>query len=114
MKIKLEFAGYRGAFDTSPYDVLVKVKRDKPEYWPWQRVLDVYFYIEKYPKELGGGWHLKSWTDESDKYMIEKFGAEHLRCDDRKGLIKVLEQIIPDWIGEDYSGGMVRKFEFID
>lgn len=114
MTIKLEYAGYQGAFNTRPHYVLVKVKRDKPEYWPWKRVLYVYFHIEKYPKELGGGWHLKSWTDESDLYMIDKFGADHLEFADKKGLIKVLEQIIPDWIGKDYSGGMEREFEFID
>lgn len=114
MTIKLEYAGYRGAFDTRPHNVLVKVKRDKPEYWPWQRVLNIYFHIEKYPAELGGGWHLTSWSNKSDKYMTEKFGTEHLRCDDRRALIKVLKQIIPDWIGKDYSGGQEREFEFID
>lgn len=114
MQIKLENAGYKGAFNTQPYNVLVKVKREKPEYWPWQGVLHVSFHIEKYPADLGGGWHIRSWTDESDKYMVEKFGTENFRCDDRKGLIKVLEQIIPDWIGKDYSGGQEKEFEFIN
>ena len=114
MKIKLEYAGYRGSFDTRPHNVLVKVKRDKPEYWPWQRVLDVYFRIEEYPKDLGGGWRLMSWTNKSDLYMIDKFGADYLEFIDKKRLIKVLEQIIPDWIGKDYSGGQEREFEFID
>lgn len=114
MQIKLENAGYKGSFNTQPYDVLVKVKRDKPEYWPWQRVLGTYFHIEKYPKDLGGGWHIKSWADTSDKYMVEKFGAEHLRCDHLKTLLGILEQIIPDWIGKDYSGGQVREFQFIN
>lgn len=86
------FKDYKGAFNTQPYNVFVKIKRDKPEYWPWQRVLGVYFHIEKYPKELGGGWHIKSWADTSDKYMVEKFGTGHLRCDDRKTFIKILKK----------------------
>lgn len=114
MKIKLESAGYKGAFNTQPYDVLVRVKRDKPEYCPWQRVLDTYFHVEKWPKESGSGWHLRSWTNESDLYMVDKFGADHLEFADKKRLIKVLEQIIPDWIGKDYSGGKEREFEFIN
>ncbi len=113
MQIKLESAGYRGAFNTQPKNVLVKVNRDKPEYYPWERVLDIYFHVEKYPKELGGGWHITSWTDKSDKYMVEKFGTEHVQCDDLKTFLVVLEQIVPDWIGKDYSGGQVREFQFI-
>lgn len=114
MQIKLESAGYKGSFNTQPKNVLVKVKRDKPEYWPWERVLDIYFDVEKWPKELCGGWHVTSRCDEADKYMTEKFGTEHLRCDNIKTLLGVLEQIIPDWIGKDYSGGQVREFEFIN
>lgn len=114
MQIKLESAGYKGAFNTQPYNVLVKVKREKPEYWPWQRVLDVYFSIEKYPAEMCGQWHLASWSDKSDDYMYEKFGARHLRFDDRQTLCKILAEIIPDWIGKDYSGGKEREFEFIN
>lgn len=112
MQIKLQNAGYRGPFNTIPKNVLVKVKRDAPEFWPWERVLDVYFHVEAYPTDLGGGIYIKSWTDRSDAYMMERFGTTSLRCENTKSALAALEQIIPDWIGKDYSGGLVRDFVF--
>jgi len=41
-----------------------------------------------------------------------ELGARHLRFDDRKTLYKILEEIIPDWIGKDYSGGQEKEFEY--
>ena len=54
-------------------------------------------------------------TEGADKYMKERFGSdEHRYFKSDVELRKFLMQLIPDWIGKDYSGGQEREFEFID
>lgn len=113
MRVKL-IKSYRDAFGDA-YNVFTKVKRDKPEYYPWERVLTSSFKVLKLDHAKTGKWSVWSMTEGADKYMKERFGSdEHRYFKSDVELRKFLMQLIPDWIGKDYSGGMVREFEFID
>ena len=114
MEIKFVKCDYKGAFGTQPYNVFVKVRRDKPEYWPWELVLFFDFYIESYPDSLGGGWYLRSCSDKADDYLKSRGHGIRKRIETKKELAELIKTIIPDWIGKDYSGGHMRDFVFSD
>ncbi len=73
------------------------------------------FKVLKLDHAKTGKWAVWSMTEGADKYIKERFGNdEHRYFKSDVELRKFLMQLIPDWIGKDYSGGQVREFEFID
>lgn len=115
MRVKLQKA-YRDAFGDA-YRVYTKVKRDKPEYCPWELVFCTSFKVLKMHEHnrKNGEWSVWSASERGDAYLKEKFGSDdHLYFKNDVELRKFLMGIIPDFIGKDYSGGQVREFEFID
>lgn len=115
MRVKL-IKAYDDAFGAA-YRVYTKVKRDKPEYCPWELVFCTSFKVLKmYERNRKNGvWSVWSASERGDAYLKEKFGSdEHLYFKNDVELRKFLMGIIPDFIGKDYSGGKEREFEFIN
>lgn len=109
MEIKLKKA-CRSAFGDLQ-TVYVKVLRDKPGYRPWERVLDD-FQVEKMDAGFPGNWSIYSFSDDTDKYMLARFGKMGLYFKTRADLIKVITQIVQDRPAWDYSGGRKRPFVY--
>jgi len=100
---------YRVAFGYA-YTVAVKVKRDNPDFWPWELVLEQ-FKIE-YLDGFRDPWRIAAWSEDADKYMMTKYGDAVKHFNTRTEVIKAIKNLIPHFIGKDYSGGKVRDFVF--
>lgn len=113
MTIMFEY-WFKAAFDFRRYHVYFKVQRERPEFWPWERFDWVYFDVEQAPDDRWPGkWCLRSRTDKSDQYLLEKYGKTTLYFKTRKELSKVLEDVIRDWHKTYYSGGKELPIVFV-
>ena len=84
MKLKLEqgFANY--------YHCLVKVKRDKPEWWPWEDWLGITVTICKHD----GYWLVLGFFDDVCDKMLELFGETCRKHETKAGVLNDMRKLI--------------------
>lgn len=91
------------------YDVEVKVKREKPEYHPWQNWFGTSVLIEKAKEKLNGReWIVISRTDDMDKIFNDLWGNGILFLKTKKDVIEVVKQII---ISTNYKHWLYENLE---
>lgn len=106
MELKLEKA-YRHSFAQEfgsndkdwyldVYNVLVKVKRDNPDCFPWERVLSysLNIHYSGHANMHGHHWSLSGFSDKMDRIMLEEIGASYKSYATRKSMMKDLEKIV--------------------
>jgi hypothetical protein len=78
------------------YKVLVKVKKDNPEWYPWEKVCPCTLRInyDGHPNRYGHHWSVSGFSEEMDKIMLEEFGDTYKSYATSKDMMKDLEKIV--------------------
>ena len=106
-----EFGWGGNDFYTDNFDFVVKVKTDKPEYYPWQN----WFSIHKLSIQFTGWdklWLLQSRYEDMDEYMIKVLGNDTIHYKSRKEIFAALKKLAENWEEFYYSNGEKKKYEF--
>lgn len=115
MKLKLEKAyrhSYAREFGSDDkdwyldaYNVLVKVKKENPEWNPWESVCSCTLHIHYNGRsnKYGHHWSVSGFSDEMDKIMLEELGDSYKSYATRKDMMKDLEKIVARNIPEHYK-----------
>lgn len=100
-----EFGSNKKDWYVDAYDVLVKVKKDNPEWYPWEKVCPCTLHIDYdgQPNRYGHHWSVSGFSDEMDKIMLEELGASYKSYATRKEMMKDLEKIVARKIPVHYK-----------
>ena len=91
------------------YDVEVKVKREKPEYHPWQNWFGTGILIEKLKEKRNDKeWVLISRSDDMDNIFNYLWGESIIFLKTKKDVIEAVKQLI---ISTDYKHWLYENLE---
>lgn len=78
------------------YNVLVKVKKDNPEWNPYEKVCPctLHIHYNGHPNKYGHHWSVSGFSNEMDKIMLEEFGDSYKSYEKREEMMKDLEKIV--------------------
>lgn len=105
MKLKLEKAyrhSYAREFGSDDkgwyldaYNVLVKVKKENKDWYPWEKVCcTLNIHYNGRPNRLGHHWSVSGFSDKMDKIMLEELGDSYKSYATRKDMMKDLGKIV--------------------
>ena len=106
MKLKLEKAyrhNYAREFGSNDkewyldaYNLLVKVKKENPEWYPWEGFCSctLHIHYNGRPNRYGHHWSVSGFSDEMDKIMLEELGDSYKSYATREDMMKDLEKIV--------------------
>lgn len=111
MKLKLEKAyrhDYAREFGSNDkewyldaYNVLVKVKKENPDWNPWEKVCSVTLHIHYHGDT--NKWSVSGFSDEMDGIMLEELGDSYKSYSKRAEMMKDLEKIVARQIPVHYK-----------
>lgn len=96
------------------FHVEIKVKKENPEFNPWERFLGstLHIHYEGHPFANGNHWSLSSFSDRTDEVMKKVFGETFLTFGKKKEVIAAIEKIVPHFPMVHYVNGKEIKYEF--
>ena len=101
MKLKLQ-KDFRHTYRFAPHDYFesytlhVKVKKENPEWTPWESVCPCSLHIiyDSNENKYGHHWRVSSWSDRMDKQMNELLGSDFKSYPSRKEMLRDLQKIV--------------------